>query len=99
MARSDWFTKGFGAAVADIRAKLIDEAWFGRHEPTKGTPDQNRPTTIDFGGWGSGDVSPIGRNPDADNYFRPDAPAKAAPASSPEHAAPTPSAPDHGISH
>ena len=28
--RRDWFTEAFGAAVADIRSKLIDEAWFGR---------------------------------------------------------------------
>lgn len=27
----DWFTQAFGGAVSDVRAKLIDEAWFGRH--------------------------------------------------------------------
>jgi hypothetical protein len=27
----DWFANAFGGAVADIRQKLIDEAWFGRH--------------------------------------------------------------------
>ena len=26
----DWFTESFGAALDDIRAKLIDEGWFGR---------------------------------------------------------------------
>lgn len=29
----DWFAEAFGGAVADIRAKLIDEAWFGRRTP------------------------------------------------------------------
>ncbi|MFA5989927.1 MAG: hypothetical protein WC803_10025 [Sphingomonas sp.] len=29
----DWFAQAFGSAVADIRAKLIDEAWFGRRTP------------------------------------------------------------------
>ncbi len=28
---TDWFTESFGVAVDDIRAKLIDEGWFGRH--------------------------------------------------------------------
>lgn len=28
--KRDWFTEAFGYPVADIRAKLIDEAWFGR---------------------------------------------------------------------
>jgi len=27
----DWFAEAFGGAVSDIRQKLIDEAWFGRH--------------------------------------------------------------------
>ncbi len=26
----DWFAEAFGAAVSDIRTKLIDEAFFGR---------------------------------------------------------------------
>ena len=30
MAISDWFEAGFGDAVADIRRKIVDEAWFGR---------------------------------------------------------------------
>lgn len=33
----DWFAQAFGGAVADIRAKLVDEAWFGRRtaEPSQ----------------------------------------------------------------
>lgn len=36
----DWFADAFGGAVADIRQKLIDEGWFGRHPvPTqRGAP-------------------------------------------------------------
>jgi hypothetical protein len=37
MAKSNWFSQAFGAvadevgaAIADVRSKLIDEAWFGR---------------------------------------------------------------------
>lgn len=30
MSRSDWFARSFGAAVEDVRARMIDEAWFGR---------------------------------------------------------------------
>lgn len=35
MAR-DWFAEAFGAAASDVRAKLIDEAWFGRRVPEPG---------------------------------------------------------------
>lgn len=28
--KRQWFLDSFGAPVADIRAKLIEEAWFGR---------------------------------------------------------------------
>lgn len=35
MAR-DWFAEAFGAAASDVRAKLIDEAWFGRNMPEPG---------------------------------------------------------------
>ena len=27
---ADWFARGFGSAVEDIRNKLIEEGWFGR---------------------------------------------------------------------
>jgi len=30
MTQRDWFTEGFGQAVADIRQKLVEEPWFGR---------------------------------------------------------------------
>ena len=39
MAR-DWFADAFGAAVDDIRKRLVEEPWFGRdvtppHEPAE----------------------------------------------------------------
>jgi hypothetical protein len=69
MAR-DWLTQAFGSAIADIRSKLIDEGWFGRAGSEQRTPDSasDRDRLIDFGHFGSGDVSPIGRNPDAQNH-------------------------------
>lgn len=47
---TDWFAEAFGAAVSDIRTKLIDEAFFGRrpapHAPSihapEGTEDYDR---------------------------------------------------------
>jgi len=43
---SNWFISAFGGAVADVRQKLIDEAWFGRHPVPPGrdrqTPTQER---------------------------------------------------------
>lgn len=30
MTQRDWFTEGFGQAIADIRQKLVEEPWFGR---------------------------------------------------------------------
>lgn len=30
MNKADWFASAFGSAVEDIRARMIDEAWFGR---------------------------------------------------------------------
>jgi hypothetical protein len=36
----DWFADAFGGSVADIRQKLIDEAWFGR--TTTPRPSQGR---------------------------------------------------------
>ncbi len=35
----DWFTASFGAAVEDIRAKLIDEGWFGRRTAERAARD------------------------------------------------------------
>lgn len=35
----DWFAQTFGQAVADMRAKLIDEAWFGRRVPEPHGPN------------------------------------------------------------
>lgn len=46
MATSDWFTKAFGAAVEDIRAKLIDEGWFGRSSPQSPPPGQPQDRTV-----------------------------------------------------
>lgn len=90
MAR-DWFTQAFGAAIADIRTKLVDEAWFGRTgaEPPSPVPVSNPDRNIDFGHFGSGDVSPIGRNPDAENYRWIDPP-------KPKEA-PSPPEQEHGI--
>lgn len=59
----DWFMEAFGAAVSDVREKLM-EGWFGRGADPAGSP--GHPATIDFGDWLSGDVSPIGSNPDVD---------------------------------
>ena len=43
---SSWFTSAFGGAADDIRAKLIDEAWFGRRPPAPQTQNaQDRSTT------------------------------------------------------
>lgn len=28
--KRQWFLDSFGAPIADVRAKLIEEAWFGR---------------------------------------------------------------------
>jgi hypothetical protein len=30
MSDRDWFVKAFGAAVDDIRKRLVEEPWFGR---------------------------------------------------------------------
>lgn len=38
----DWFADAFGGAVADIRQKLIDEAWFGRHPASPTSPAHSR---------------------------------------------------------
>ena len=103
-----WYEKAFGAvadevgaAISDVRTKLIDEAWFGRMGVKPPAPEQtpasdpaaDRDRLIDFGHFGSGDVSPIGRNPDAENYRWIDPPtpkqAPAPPEPSPEQ--------DHGI--
>lgn len=48
--KRQWFLDSFGAPVADVRAKLIEEAWFGRRvsEPFQ---------TKDLG-WMLGDRSP-----------------------------------------
>lgn len=46
MATSDWFTKAFGAAVEDVRAKLIDEGWFGRSSPQSTPPAQPQDRTV-----------------------------------------------------
>jgi hypothetical protein len=68
MARN-WFAEAFGAAVADIRRELVEVGWFGRAEtPNRSDPAADRDRLIDFGHFGSGEVSPIGRNPDAENY-------------------------------
>ncbi len=106
MATSDWFTKGFGAAVEDVRAKLIDEGWFGRNAPSKGAPEQNRSMTNDVGGHAAGEPPQDGPFPKEQLQY-PEAPVKfydfgstrTPPPSPPEHSTPTPSSPDHGISH
>jgi hypothetical protein len=29
----DWYVEGFGLAIGDARAKLLDEGWFSRRTP------------------------------------------------------------------
>jgi hypothetical protein len=36
MPTKDWFVEGFGAAVADLRQKLVEEPWYGRSLATPG---------------------------------------------------------------
>ena len=77
MAKANWFETAFGAAVdearsaiTDVRSKLIDEAWFGRHPP------ESKPSDL---GWARDD--PIG-NELRDAFFgepRPTAPLPEAP--------------------
>jgi len=51
----NWFAKAFGATVADIRHKLVEEAWFGREvtpRPFAGNgrePDER--TMAERAGW------------------------------------------------
>lgn len=93
-----WYERAYGAvadevanAISDVRSKLIDEAWFDRpnSNPSTHDPAADRDRLIDFGHFGSGDVSPIGRNPDAENYRWIDPPQPKEP--------PTPPAQDHDI--
>lgn len=44
---SSWFSDAFGGAVDDIRAKLIDEAWFSRRPPSPQTPSHHDRSTTD----------------------------------------------------
>lgn len=86
----NWFAEAFGAAVADIRREIVEVGWFGRAEkPHSPDPASDRDRLIDFGHFGSGEVSPIGRNPDAENYRWIDPP-------KPKEA-PSPPEQEHGI--
>lgn len=41
---ADWFARAFGGAVEDIRAELIDRAWFGRNpRPAQPGSDDKAP--------------------------------------------------------
>lgn len=53
LSMADWFKESFGAAVDDIRAKLIEEGWFGRR-----TVDPSSHSL----GWSLGD-HPKGQSP------------------------------------
>jgi hypothetical protein len=70
---ADWFTEAFGAVIDDIRTELIDRGWFGRNArpPDHAGSGQDHSPTMDWGDWLSGDPSPIGPNPDANNYRHP----------------------------
>lgn len=52
---SDWFSRAFGSAVADVRQKLVEEAWFGKTvtpRPFAGhTPDSTPQTFAERMGW------------------------------------------------
>ena len=55
MSASDWIAEMFGEAAADARAKLIDEAWFGRRgaEPHDGLGWTREPAAEEVSfGWG-----------------------------------------------
>lgn len=52
---ADWFAEAFGAAVADIRAKLVEEGVWGRKVPEPSStrygqglsPVENEPSLLD----------------------------------------------------
>jgi hypothetical protein len=55
VSMGDWFARAFGSSVADIRHKLVEEAWFGREvtpRPLGGNgrePDER--TMAERAGW------------------------------------------------
>lgn len=65
MTEAAWFTRAFGVAVADARAALIEEGWFGRRESPRdhslGSPPQESRQTPDAG------RDPLGRTSEAEH--------------------------------
>lgn len=45
---NDWFSRAFGAAVDDMRKKLIEEPWFGRAVTS---PHRNHHSIAQEMGW------------------------------------------------
>jgi len=62
--KRQWFLDSFGAPVADIRAKLIEEAWFGRRVSE---PFQSKDL-----GWMREEQSPRAHNAELNPYRSPD---------------------------
>ena len=59
MSNRDWFANAFGAAVEDIRHKLVEEGWFGRtvtpRTLRKGQENQaDQRSLAEQFGWGKG---------------------------------------------
>jgi hypothetical protein len=69
----DRFTDGFGAAVADIRQKLLEEGWFGkavtprRQNITIGSPGEEKSPGEQLGWWQRGER---GHQPSPSDYDR-----------------------------
>ena len=63
MAR-DWFAQAFGAAVDDIRKRVVEEPWFGRAVTPPYRPDR---TMADELGWTKEGQSPETPAPAHDN--------------------------------
>lgn len=54
MSNADWFARAFGAAITDIRQKLVEEPWFGR--PVTPPVHAVQPSLAEAMGWAtSGD--------------------------------------------
>jgi hypothetical protein len=47
----DWFAKAFGAAIDDVRKRVVEEPWFGRAVTPPLRPDR---TASDELGWTKG---------------------------------------------
>ena len=65
MTKRDWFAEGFGQLVADIRHKLVEEAWFGR-EVTP-SAQASTPSMAEALGWAQGPPEPS-RSPEPTDH-------------------------------